>query len=172
MIDCNIKICVGCRMCEVICSLFHAGGVSPALSRIRVVKLEEIGLDMAVACLSCAEKSCLDCPNEALSIGAQSAIVLDDRLCDACHVCVDACPIGAVGFHEGRPLICDLCGGAVRCVEVCPTRALSYRDEYRGISLSPFRQSQGNPGMRRACYVQVRGEPLRESWKRGARVDS
>ncbi|MFQ5749772.1 MAG: 4Fe-4S binding protein, partial [Planctomycetota bacterium] len=97
MIHCTLEICVGCRMCEVACSSFHFGAVSPALSRIRVAKLEEIGLDMAVACLSCEEKPCLECPTEALSLQADGTILLDPEDCTACGVCVEECPVGAVG---------------------------------------------------------------------------
>ena len=77
MIHCDIRLCVGCRMCEVSCSSNHFGAVSPALSRIRVAKLDEIGIDMAVACFSCVEKPCLACPTEALSVGTQGVVLLD-----------------------------------------------------------------------------------------------
>jgi hypothetical protein len=33
-------------------------------------------------------------------------------------------------------------------------------------------QSQGNPSQKRAGYARQLGEPLRESWKNGERVDS
>jgi anaerobic carbon-monoxide dehydrogenase iron sulfur subunit len=172
MIQCDIKTCVGCRMCEVACSSFHSGAVSPALSRIRVAKIEETGLDLAIACLSCVEKTCLECPTEALSAGGKGQILLNLELCGGCKVCVDLCPIGAVGFHDGQPLFCDLCGGATSCVNACPSRALSCPENHGGISLQSFRRSVGNPGHKRAVYARARGEALRESWKKGARVDS
>jgi len=172
MITCNIKTCVGCRMCEVACSSFHFGAVSPALSRIRVAKLEEIGLDMAVACLSCSEKPCLECPAEALSVGEKGEILLDVGLCDACEVCVEACPIGAVGFYGDQPLFCNLCGGSTSCVSACPSQALSYREDHKEISLAAFLPSKGNPGQKRGQYARVEGEPLRESWRNGVRIDS
>ena len=64
-------------MCEVACSAFHFGAVSPAMARIRVAKLESIGIDTAIACMSCAEKPCLECPTEALSVGVNGKVVLD-----------------------------------------------------------------------------------------------
>lgn len=172
MIHCDIKICVGCRTCEVACSVFHTGAVSPALARIRVAKLEETGLDLAIACLSCVEKTCLECPTGALSADGTEPVRLDEGLCGACKVCVDLCPIGAVGFHDGQPLFCDLCGGAPACVSACPSGALSCREELKPISLKSFRSSTGNPGHKRALYARALGESLRLSWKKGARVDS
>jgi carbon-monoxide dehydrogenase iron sulfur subunit len=172
MIFCEVKTCVGCRMCEVACSSFHFGAVSPALARIRVAKLEETGIDMAVACLSCAEKPCLECPTEALSVGARGEILSDLSLCNACKLCAEACPIGAIGFYGDQPLFCDLCQGATVCVSACPSRALSYREDHKEISLKAFLPSRGNSNQRRAQYVGLQGEPLRASWQNGARVDS
>lgn len=159
-------------MCEVACSSYHFGAVLPALSRIRVAKLEEVGIESAVVCLSCLEKPCLDCPNEALSAGRNGQILLDIQLCSGCRECVEACPIGAAGFHDDQPLFCDLCSGEISCVHVCPTAALSYREEYKDISLGFFMPSEGNGAQRRTRYVDVQGEAVRERWRKGARVDS
>jgi Fe-S-cluster-containing hydrogenase component 2 len=171
VIKCDIRLCVGCRICEVTCSAFHFGAVSPALSRIRVAKLEEIGIDMAVACVSCAEKSCLVCPTDALTVGEEGEIALARELCTSCQECVSACPVGAVGFYEDLPLFCDLCDGDVSCVRTCPTDALAYVDK-GGESLEAFAASDGNPAEKRAAYVEVQGVPLRDSWAAGQRVDS
>jgi Fe-S-cluster-containing hydrogenase component 2 len=163
MIHCEVEKCVGCRMCEVACSAFHFGGVSPALARIRVAKLESTGIDMAIACLSCVEKHCLVCPTEALSVGDSGEIVLDADLCDGC-------PIGAVGFHDGAPLFCGLCAGEITCVGVCPTGALTYREDVE-VSLETCPDVRAGPSARRAIYAQASGEPVRRAWTAGVRVD-
>jgi Fe-S-cluster-containing hydrogenase component 2 len=159
-------------MCEVTCSCHHFGAVSPALTRIKVAKLEEIGLDLAIVCSSCAEKPCLECPSGALTAGERGQIVLDEELCNACGACVESCPIGAVGFYEDLPLFCDLCGGEIACVSACPTQALSFREDYRDVSLGAFLTNQGSSSQRRAQYCRARGEALRRSWQNGARIDA
>jgi Fe-S-cluster-containing hydrogenase component 2 len=170
MIHCDVVLCVGCRMCEVACSAFHFGAVSPALSRIRVVKLEAIGIDVAVACMSCEERPCLECPTDALTVGAKGEILLERELCNACETCVEVCPVGAVGFLEGEPLFCDLCGGVTSCIQVCPTGALS--DQEAGISLADYLEADGLPREKRAGYAARVAIPIREGWSQGVRVDS
>jgi carbon-monoxide dehydrogenase iron sulfur subunit len=156
----------------VVCSTIHFGAVSPALSRIRVAKLEEIGIDMAVACLSCLEKYCLSCPSDALSVGEKGEIRLDAGLCSGCQWCVEACPVGAVGFSDGLPIICDLCGGDVACISACPSQALLYREDIQPASLEHFMPSEGNPGEKRVRWTFEQGRGLRESWNNGARICS
>lgn len=158
-------------MCEVACSAGHFGAVSPALARIRVAKLDEIGIDLAIACFSCMEKPCLECPTEALSVGSRGEIVLDEGFCDGCGLCFEACPVGAVGFYGDQPLFCDLCDGSPTCVEICPTGALSNLED-GGVSLAPFLEFQGSPGQKRARFATVKAEPLREAWAAGRRVDA
>lgn len=170
MIHCDIRLCVGCRMCEVTCSSGHFGAVSPALARIRVAKMDETGIDLAIACLSCTEKPCLECPTEALSVGDRGEIVLDSDSCDACGLCAEACPVGAVGFYD-EPLFCDLCDGDPNCVKLCPSGALSFREGVE-VSLAPFLEVQGSSAQRRVHYATVMAEPLRKEWAEGRRVDS
>jgi anaerobic carbon-monoxide dehydrogenase iron sulfur subunit len=172
MIFCDIQLCVGCRICEVTCSRHHFGAVSPSLSRIRVAKLEDTGIELAVACMSCAEKPCLECPTGALSVAPDGPILLDSNLCNSCMTCRDACPVGAVGFNDGRPLLCDLCGGSVSCVAACPSRALSNPAEFRDLSLAASMPVQGNPAERRARYACEQGTALRIRWKNGERAES
>jgi Fe-S-cluster-containing hydrogenase component 2 len=85
---------------------------------------------------------------------------------------VDACPIGAVGFHGGHPLFCDLCGGSPACVAACPTGALDYREDYRDVSLDGYPATGGNPARKRAHFCGERGAQLRAAWESGSRIDS
>jgi Fe-S-cluster-containing hydrogenase component 2 len=156
-------------MCEVACADFHYGAISPALSRIRVAKIEEIGIDVAVVCVGCAEKPCLECPTEALTVGELGQINLDEELCTGCEECVSACPIGAVGFHNDQPLFCDLCGGTPVCEIICPTQAL-YVEKEAEPSLAEFLEVEGTPAQKRVHYAKVQSEPVREKWLDGLRL--
>lgn len=171
MIRCDIGKCVGCKMCEVTCSDGHFGGVSPVLSRIRVAKLEAIGIDMAISCLGCQEQPCLECVTGALSVGTMGQIVVDSDGCNGCGECVEACPVGAIGFHDDEPLFCDLCEGTPSCVATCPTGALTDERDER-VSLAPFMKAVGNPAQKRAQYAKVMANPIRKAWESGRRVDS
>ena len=156
-------------MCEVACSLSHFGAVSPALSRVRVAKLEEIGIDVAIACVGCAEKPCLECSEDALTVGPSGQILLDGSVCIGCEDCVIRCPIGAVGFYENEPLFCDLCDGAPACIEVCPTEAL-VNEAAPEPSLAPFMSSSGTSARRRAGYARTVSQPVRDRWMAGWRL--
>jgi Fe-S-cluster-containing hydrogenase component 2 len=156
-------------MREVACSVRHFGAVSPALSRIRVAKLEAVGIDMAIACLGCAEKPCLECPSDSLEVGDDGVIRVDDDSCIECGECVDACPVGAVGYHEERPLFCDLCDGETECVQICPTDAL-YLEDKEGPSLEAFAGGDASASQRRVAYAKACGEPMRERWAAGGRL--
>jgi len=171
MIHCDIRTCVGCRMCEVACSVNHFGAVSPAMSRIRVAKIEEKGIDLAIACVSCQEKPCLACTTDALAVARNGTIRLEPVLCNSCGECVENCPLGAVGFFEDHPLFCDLCDGETRCVKVCPSGSLSYREEYQDISLEPVTRRDACPNQRRVYYACVAAQPLRRAWEEGERLE-
>jgi Fe-S-cluster-containing hydrogenase component 2 len=156
-------------MCEVACGDFHFMAISPTLSRIRVAKIEETGIDVAIACVGCTEKPCLECPTDALSLGGRGEICLDDALCTGCGECVNSCPIGAVGFHDDKPLFCNLCGGTPTCVMICPTEAL-VNEENLEPSLAEYLAYEGTPAQRRVNYAKIQAEPVREKWLAGWRL--
>lgn len=115
--------CTGCGSCMLACSLEKEGAFSLPLSRIQVLRNEEIAAFSPKACVQCSEKPCITvCPVSALSLDTTTgAINLDKNLCIGCRQCVTACPYDGVQFDQSRniPLICDLCGGAPACVEAC-----------------------------------------------------
>jgi Fe-S-cluster-containing dehydrogenase component len=124
------ELCTGCRVCEMVCSLGHEGACSPRLSRIRVVKVEELNLNYPAACVACADPVCVRvCPTKACHPAAEGVGVrIDEALCIGCRECMVACPFGAIGFHAGKDtvFVCDLCGGAPACVAHCAPGALQF----------------------------------------------
>ena len=125
------ELCRDCQGCTLACSLYHEGKCSPSLARLVVAK------DMAryefniTVCQHCDPPECLAaCPVDALALGDDGIVILDDDACIRCGACADSCPYGAIFYHEAqdRYLKCDLCTGREAgplCVQVCPVGALA-----------------------------------------------
>ena len=118
-------LCIGCKECELMCSLRHFDLFSPALARIRVeFDTEQRSYD-PVICMHCDEPKCAEaCPVEAMSRDERTgAMVIDEEACTQCNECVEACPYGAINVApDGSILKCDLCGGEPTCVRFCSKR--------------------------------------------------
>ena len=121
-------LCTGCRACEMGCSFFHERSYSPSLARLRVVKIEALGIDRPIVCLRCAKAPCVAiCPEDAIIQDSQTRIVrVDIEKCVGCGLCVEACVSGVIQLHPDQdfPLLCNLCGGDPECAKKCPTGAL------------------------------------------------
>ncbi len=120
----NQKECVGCRICELVCSLKHYNLINPRRGRIRVYREEE--RDVIETCRFCKDPKCVEaCPTGAMHLEGERA-VHDREKCVVCGACIQACPIpGALRIFDGELLKCDLCGGEPECVKYCPTAALT-----------------------------------------------
>lgn len=120
--------CSGCRTCEVACSFAHYRKFGTSLARVRVSKLELVGVDCPILCRQCPDSPCVEaCSSGALARSPSGAVLIDEDACVQCEACAEACPYGACTLHPetGAPLICDLCGGDPACVRECPTAALT-----------------------------------------------
>jgi Fe-S-cluster-containing hydrogenase component 2 len=121
----NPNLCIGCKECELMCSLKHHGVFNPAVARIRVEYNPEQGSYDPVICMHCDDPACAEaCSFEAMSRDAiTGAMVIHDETCTQCHECVEACPYGAIRVTpDGSVLKCDLCGGEPMCVRFCSKR--------------------------------------------------
>jgi len=124
--------CTGCRMCELVCSVFHTGASNPSRSRIRVIKWEYSGLYLPITCQNCEKPSCTEvCPTKACHIDLKRhMVVIDKNKCIGCKTCVLACPFGAPFFDEVEYVTvkCDYCDGEPQCARFCDVGAIKYLD--------------------------------------------
>lgn len=124
--------CTGCRACELACSFSCEGVFSPSKSRIRVIKVDEEGIDVPIGCDHCDKAPCmLVCPTRAIDRDrGTGAVIIDVDTCIGCRLCMIACPFGVISYDAQRGLVykCDLCRGDPECVKWCFTGALVYTD--------------------------------------------
>jgi anaerobic carbon-monoxide dehydrogenase iron sulfur subunit len=116
------ELCIGCHLCEDVCSMAWYKEINGGLSAIRITSLGNIEWGMAV-CTQCGE--CIDvCPTGALSRDKAGVVRLNKKECVGCMSCVGFCPQGAMFYHEAyvEPIKCISCG---LCVKECPAGALS-----------------------------------------------
>ena len=130
-IECDPNLCVGCQLCEYMCSFTKTGEYNSFRSRIRTVRVDEV-LISAIACRTCENAPCvIVCPRDALTQDPDLGIIrVDSTKCDGCAWCVEACDFGAISITPATTLaeICDLCEThpeGPQCVKWCPKEALT-----------------------------------------------
>lgn len=139
----NAKLCNGCRMCTMACSLQKSGKFNHYLTGVWIESDDLTGVNVPRLCRQCRNPVCVKaCPAEKSRQGeapfdppiyrdARTGIVwLDSRKesCLGCKECMTACPFGAIRIvPEDLHLVkCDLCGGDPECAKFCPTGAIRY----------------------------------------------
>lgn len=134
----DLNRCTGCRLCELICSLVHTKTCNPERSRIRVLRMEEKGVDLPVFCQEqeCEDAACIGaCPVSAINRNESTqAIEIDYESCSKCKDCIIECPYKGIYFDsvDDRIIKCDLCGGDPKCVMFCETKALEFLEKDTG----------------------------------------
>lgn len=158
--------CVGCGVCEVVCSVGFEGMVNPSRSRIKVARVEERAVDLPVVCLQCSDAPCSDaCPVGAIGKSEVDVLRVSREKCTGCGLCVDACPIGAISLdHEaGIALVCNLCDMDPACVKNCPTKAIEFLDvdvkEYEKNRPALTHVEGLSAGERRRALAEALGKP-------------
>ena len=124
--------CVGCDSCEEACSVKKTGVVTPALSRIGVIKRELGAENIPVVCQQCESAPCMAiCLVKAITLDEKlGRMIIDYDVCIGCRMCVAICPFGCMQFDEKDKKVfkCDLCDGEPICVQFCQHEALLYLD--------------------------------------------
>jgi len=167
MLVIDLNKCSGCRRCETHCSFYHSGKTGHMGARIKVEKIEILGIDYPIVCHQCKEHYCTKCPQNAISITQNGSIEVSPTICDLCGACEKLCPIGAIEIYNEIPYVCDLCGGSPRCVEACEMGAISYDPAIRqSVSLDWFKKKTKKipPSVKRYEYAKQGSVKLRENW--------
>jgi len=162
--------CSGCLRCQVNCSFFHTGSVGQSRARVKVVKIEAVGVDYPVMCRQCEERYCTRCPESAIEIGIYGQIIVSPTLCISCGTCEKLCPIGAIELYDDIPYVCDLCGGEPRCVVQCNMHAIWYEPgPGEAVTLKSFKKKsrRQEPQAKRLHYALEMTKELRKRWKSG-----
>ena len=121
----DYKVCVGCRNCEMLCTLNKEKVVNPMKSRVRIAVDEKQGIHKPMVCRHCANALCKEaCAFDAFIWDDKLEIYnVDPNFCTGCGACVEACPFDAIWMSPNSqyPLKCDLCGGDPACLAQCRT---------------------------------------------------
>ncbi len=135
--------CVGCRICQLACAMFHFGSLNRELSRIKIQKrMTPVSKSIQSVCAQCipeerrCEKACPLKDKPAIYFDEQNLhMTVDKERClgQQCGRCAEACGGDAIHFYPpdyDYAIVCDLCEkeGVRRpqCVDVCPAQALEY----------------------------------------------
>ncbi len=120
--------CVGCRLCQLACSVAKTGEYDPSQSRVQQSSLPQDGSVGPVVCRHCLTPRCLEiCPVAAIRRDPRGGIVaVDSQRCVGCGLCTLACQYGGIRYapRERKAIKCDFCDGAPECAKHCPTGAL------------------------------------------------
>jgi Fe-S-cluster-containing hydrogenase component 2 len=125
----DAKKCVGCRTCEVSCSLTQTGVCNPMSSRRRVLRFEDPCVDIPMQCQQCGNAACMNiCPTNAIYVEPETGAKIISDKCVGCRMCMIACPFGAITVDPLTKKVakCDLCAGDPACARFCPTGAIEY----------------------------------------------
>jgi carbon-monoxide dehydrogenase iron sulfur subunit len=129
----DLERCTGCRQCEMVCSVFHTGASNPSRSRIKIMKWEDAGMYLPMACNHCEQAYCVEvCPTKACHREPENhnRVIIDKKRCIGCRTCIMACPFGHPFFdvQERVTVKCDFCDGDPQCVRFCEVKAISFMD--------------------------------------------
>ncbi|MFB0561213.1 MAG: 4Fe-4S dicluster domain-containing protein [Candidatus Lokiarchaeia archaeon] len=136
--------CIGCEACTVACSIEN-NATTPwiqvetqnvAQNDTPTGQFPNLRMDfLPRLCNHCSNPPCKDaCPKEALMKREDGPVVLDEKKCDGCKVCIDACPYNVIHYNQQKNIIekCNLCPHRIDqglepfCVICCEGQAIYF----------------------------------------------
>lgn len=150
--------CVGCRACEVACSIENDLGWGHSWRSVHTAERETGREHLSMACNHCDQAPCASqCPAGAIRRDASTgAMLVDARTCIGCRYCAWVCPFGAPRFDGATGVMhkCTSCahrladGGVPACVSACPTDALRFGPLEGELASSLLPDSDAGPRLR------------------------
>ncbi|MBP1764058.1 MAG: putative electron transport protein [Firmicutes bacterium] len=94
--------CIGCKVCEVACSVAHTDKETltvgmidtPVIGKLYLVKTAAV--TMPVQCRHCEDAPCAQVCQEGAIIQTNGKIIINEEECIGCKTCLMACPFGAI----------------------------------------------------------------------------
>lgn len=116
----NQELCIGCGICEEVCSISFFKVKDKVKSAILINKESKEPVNVCSQCGECINV----CSEEALIRTKNGVVILNKDKCVGCYICAGFCPTLSMRIHEDyvEPFKCIACG---ICVKSCPTGAIS-----------------------------------------------
>jgi ferredoxin len=115
--------CIGCGVCEEICSKAYFKESNREKSAIMIDKGEANTINVCNQCGACIDI----CQVVAITRGKNGVVKINKSECVGCFMCVGFCPTLAMRQHDDyiEPYKCIACG---LCAKKCPTEAITLDD--------------------------------------------
>ncbi|MCQ4635588.1 4Fe-4S dicluster domain-containing protein [Anaerovorax odorimutans] len=121
--------CLGCKTCELVCSFNRTKEFNPQRSAVSVIPYDAAMICVPIMCTQCEDACCAEiCPVSAIERNADGAMIVDQKKCIGCKMCISACPLGNMALDSTGVFKCDLCGGDPQCAKFCPSGAIAFKE--------------------------------------------
>jgi len=121
--------CLGCRTCELACAFNRAGEFNPQRAAVSVIPYEKAMICVPIMCNQCEDASCARiCPVKAIDRDENGAMIISEKKCIGCKMCISACPLGNMALDSEGVFKCNLCGGDPLCAKLCPSGAIEFKE--------------------------------------------
>ena len=136
----DIKSCVGCQACEVVCKQEFNLPVGPKFISVKKDGPKKVGDKIRtdyipIFCDHCEEAECIKaCPENAIIKRPDGIVIVIKERCTGCKLCISACPTGVPQYIPNENVVgfCNYCADRIdeglepACVIVCPSKCIYF----------------------------------------------